>query len=481
VTSPAGRVLIVDDEEGIREIFSRLVRREGFEPLVAPDGETALAIIRRQSPDVVLLDIWMPGLDGMEVLRRAKALDATLPIVIVTSHGFVKAAVEALRAGAHDYLEKPVEHADLIRSLHRAMTERKLQRTIQILTDRVRESDSLRDMMGPSDVIARISADVAQVARSNFAVLIAGETGTGKELVARAIHQASPRVLGPFVAVDCGAVPETLFESEIFGHEKGAFTGAERQKPGKFEVASGGTLFLDEITNMPLGSQAKLLRVLQEKHVTRVGGTNPVTVDIRLVSATNRGVGAAVAAGTFRQDLFFRINEFVITIPPLRERRSDIIFLAKRFLDLTNHELGKTVGGFSEAAVERLLGHDWPGNVRELRSTIRRVVLLADETIEAEHLALQRAAASLGSYPVQTGQNGDGLLALRALVRHATATVERAALREALQRSGGNKAKAARLLQIDYKTIQTKIKEYGIASRGGDRDGQQAEGQRPAP
>jgi two-component system nitrogen regulation response regulator GlnG len=479
VRSPAGRILIIDDEEGIRDNLSRLVRQNGFEALPAPDGETALALITRESPDVVLLDIKMPGLDGMEVLRRTKALDATLPVIVITSYGGVKGAVAALQAGAHDYLEKPLDHAGVVRSLHRAMTDRRLRQTIQVLTDRVQESDSLRDVMGPSDVVARISADVASVARCTFAVLIVGETGTGKELVARAIHQASPRESGAFVAVDCGAIPETLFESELFGHEKGAFTGAERQKPGRFETASGGTLFLDEVGNMPPGCQAKLLRALQDKSVTRVGGTRPVSVDIRLVAATNRDLGTAASAGTFRQDLFFRINEFTITVPPLRERKQDVPFLVKRFLDLTNHELSKTVRGLSDAAVERLLSYDWPGNVRELRSTIRRAVLLAEATIEEKHLALSAAPAPPEGLAGLRGVSGSWP-SLRELVHRATTAVERAALIEVLRKTGGNKAKAARILQIDYKTIHVKLKDYGIATQGGEGDGD-AEGQRQAP
>lgn len=471
MSAPAGRILIVDDEEGIREILSRLVRKEGFEALAAPDGETALELLRRETPEILLLDIKMPGLDGMETLRRAKELDRDLPVIIITSHGLVKGAVEALRAGAHDYLVKPFEHADVIRSVHRAMTDRGLRRTIRILSDRVREAASLQDLMGPSDQIARVGVNVARVASSDFAVLITGETGTGKELVALAIHQASPRASAPFVAVDCGAIPETLFESELFGYEKGAFTGAERQKPGKFEVASGGTLFLDEISNMPPGCQAKLLRALQDKSVTRVGGTKPVSVDIRLLAAANRDLGAPVSAGVFRRDLFFRLNEFAIAIPPLRERKQDIIFLAKRFLDLTNHELQKGVRGFSEPAVERLLRHDWPGNVRELRSAIRRAVLLADEVIDEDHLGLGAANAPVGLQGILSMPN-DGL-PLKALVRRATVAVERAALIEVLRRTGGNKAKAARLLQIDYKTIHLKVKEYGIATQGGGNYGQE--------
>ena len=462
MSAPGGRILIVDDEEEIRRLLSRLVVQEGFEPLTVSDGETALDLIRRESPDVLLLDIRMPGLDGMEVLRRAKELDRDLPIIMITGHGIVKGAVEALRAGAHDYLVKPFEHADVIRSVHRAVNDRRLRRTVRVLSDRVREAACLQDLMGSSDQIARISADVACVASCNFAVLIKGETGTGKELVARAIHQASPRASAPFVAVDCGAIPETLFESELFGHEKGAFTGAERQKAGKFEIASGGTLFLDEISNMPPGCQAKLLRALQDKSVPRVGGTKPVSIDIRLLAATNRDLETAVSAA-FRRDLFFRLNEFTIAIPPLRERKQDIIFLAKRFLDLTNHELQKGVRGFSEPAVERLLRYDWPGNVRELRSAIRRAVLLADQVIDEDHLGLQKAPQSpVALSGVSAGLN-DGL-PLKELVRRTIVAVERATLIEVLKQTGGNKAKAARLLQIDYKTIHVKVKEYGIAT-----------------
>lgn len=474
MSSPAGRVLIVDDEPEIRDLLACLARREGFEVLTAPDGETALQMIRRESPDLMLLDIKMPGLDGMEVLRQARALDGTLPVVILTAYGSIKGAVEALRIGAHDYMVKPFEHTDVVRSLHRAMTDRRLRRTIQVLAERAREAQSLAELMGPSDVVTRVSADVARVAPSNFAVLIIGETGTGKELVAQAIHQASPRAAGPFVAVDCGAIPETLFESELFGHEKGAFTGAERQKPGHFEAASGGTLFLDEIANLPLGCQAKLLRALQEKRVTRVGGTKAVSVDTRLVAATNRDLEAAASAGTFRQDLFFRVNEFMIRIPPLRDRTQDIIFLAKRFLDLTNHELAKSVRGFSEAALDRLLAHDWPGNVRELRSTIRRAVLLAETTIEDRHLAVSPTAMPLDGLTRPRG-TAAGWPPLRELVQRAQAVVERAALAEILRRTRGNKAKAARILQIDYKTIHVKVKQYGLAAEGGEADGQAAE------
>jgi len=461
--APKGRILIVDDEAGVREVLARLVAQEGYEPWEAPDGERALGLIAQGPPEAMLLDIRMPGVDGMEVLRRAKLLDPDLPVVIITSHATVKDAVSALRAGAHDYLVKPFEHVDVIRSLHSATTNRGLRRTIRILSERTAEAAQLHEMMGPSATVSRLCTDVARVACSDFTVLIIGETGTGKELIARAVHQSSPRAAGPFVGVDCGAIPETLFESELFGHEKGAFTGAERSKPGKLELAEGGTLFLDEIGNMPQGCQAKLLRALQERSTYRLGGVKPFQVNARVLVSTNEDLEAACARGTFRSDLYFRLNEFVIRVPPLRERKDDLVFLARRFLDLTNTELEKNVSGLLPEAEQRLLTFDWPGNVRQLRSVIRRAVLLADTEIGEEHLGLPpgpttvRGAAVVSELP----EEEEGL-PLKQLVRRATLDVERAALLQALKSTGWNKAKAARLLQIDYKTMHTKLKEYGI-------------------
>jgi len=300
------------------------------------------------------------------------------------------------------------------------------------------------------------------VAKSVFTVVILRETGSGKELVARAIHHNSDRSEGPFVAIDCGAIPETLLESELFGHEKGAFTGAVVQKPGKFEAAKGGTLLLDEISNMPLSSQVKLLRALQEKKVYRVGGTRPIDVDVRLLVASNQDLGSATASNAFRRDLFYRLNEFTINIPPLRERKGDIPYLAKRFLETTNIELGKGVKGFSESATEALLAHDWPGNVRQLRSTIRRAVLLADEMVTEIHLDMTKVSGlSQGNNPDIEGMPWQGS-SLKEIIRRNTLGIEREVLIKALKYTGGNKAKAARLLQIDYKTIHTKVKQLGI-------------------
>jgi len=328
----------------------------------------------------------------------------------------------------------------------------------------------LRELMGPSATVTHIISEVTRVAHSDFTVVILGETGTGKELVSRAIHHASHRSKGPFVPVDCGAIPETLLESELFGHEKGAFTGAESQRRGKFELAEGGTLLLDEISNMPVGSQAKLLRVLQDRLVYRLGSTKPITVDVRLLVASNKDLDDAVAEGAFRRDLFYRLNEFTIRIPPLRERKDDILYLANRFLDITNMELKKSVHGFSPSALDALLAFDWPGNVRQLRSLIRRAVLLADDEITEDHLELTCGSESetdVTSVVREHELSAQGL-SLKEIVRRATSRVEREAILQALQRTAGNKARAARLLQIDYKTMHTKLKKYHIVNGGED-------------
>jgi len=325
-------------------------------------------------------------------------------------------------------------------------------------------------MMGPSDAVTRIIREVNRVAHSDFSVIIQGETGSGKELVARAIYQLSPRAEAPFIPLDCGAIPETLIESELFGYQKGAFTGATAPKPGKFEAAHEGTLFLDEIANLPLGAQTRLLRVLQEKAVLRLGATRPIKIDVRLLTASNRELQGLVASGQMREDLYFRLNEFTITVPALRERKDDIPYLAKRFMDITNKELQKNVRGFSEYSLEGLLNYNWPGNVRQLRSVIRRAVLLADDIITEKHLDIKRAPVpGLAFTPKILGTPWNEL-SLREIVHRSVVTVEREVVIQALKYARGNKAKAARLLQIDYKTIHTKLKQFGISKPGGSHD-----------
>jgi len=463
MTEASAQIMIVDDNEEICGMLSHLIEEAGFRAQVVYDGEAALKMIHSQFPDVVLLDGKMSGMDGMEVLKRVKEIAPDLPVVMITAFAEIHGAVEAIRAGAHDYLAKPFDNHEVIRVIYRALAERDLKRKLRHLTTQVQEMRPLREMMGPSDAIRRLESEVNCVSKTDFTVVILGETGSGKELVARAIHNQSARSQAPFVPVDCGAIPEMLLESELFGHEKGAFTGAVAQKSGKFEVAKGGTLFLDEISNMPLGSQAKLLRVLQDKVVYRVGGTKPIQVDIRLLVASNQNLQGITESGSFRRDLFYRLNEFTIVIPPLRERKEDIPYLAKQFLDTANMELNKRVKGFSESAIESLIDFHWPGNVRHLRSMIRRAVLLADEVVTERHLDLKKVSAPMLVFHPKAQEVTWNHSPLKEILRDNVIAVEREVLTQALKHTGGNKAKAARLLQIDYKTIHTKVKQLGIS------------------
>jgi len=467
-------VLIADDEEEIAQALGRVLSRKGLTTLLAKGGREALDLIGAAHPDVMLVDFRMPEMDGMELMRKSRELDPELPVILITAFADVRGAVEAIRAGAHDYLSKPFDHREVIRVVLSALHSRRVKpgwKKLPVATD------PLREIFGPSEAISKVIAAIQQVAKLNFSVLIAGETGSGKEVVAQAIHRASSRSAGPFVAIDCGAIPEALLESELFGHERGAFTGADQQKAGKLEAARGGTLFLDEISNMALASQAKLLRVLQERTLHRLGGTKSIEVDIRVLAAGNRDIEDLCGQGTFRGDLYFRLNDFAIRIPPLRQRKADIPFLANRFMDITNLELGKFVKGFSRAAAGAMLDYDWPGNVRQLRSVVRRAVLTGEEIVTEEQLALKKANAPLPDHQLPacsevSSAEWDGL-PLREIVRRNLAVLERQVIAHVLRSAGGNKAKAARLLQVDYKTLHSKVKEYGIQIEGEKLNGQE--------
>jgi len=450
---------VVDDDAGIRHTLRQVLDEAGMTALDVPDAAGALVAIRSKAPDVMLLDIRLPDLDGAEVLRKARQISPDLPVIILTGHGSIEDAVERVKEGAFWYLTKPCGQREILAVVGKAAREvRRTRAQQQPLEARF----SLLEMMGTGDKVVSLAREIGRVAPTDFSVVIIGETGTGKELVARAIHLQSRRAESEFVAIDSGAIPETLIENELFGHERGAFTGADRTQPGKLELASGGTLFLDEIGNLPLTMQAKLLRVLQEKRCFRIAGTAPISVDVRVVVATNQPLDVFSPASTFRSDLYHRLSEYVIRVPALRDRKEDIPFLADRFLRATNDELGKQVQGFSPAALDALVAYNWPGNVRELRNWVRRAVLVADEAVEPSHLpgaalALELAAAGPAGGPAPGG------LPLKDALRMHTEEVERRALREALAAAGGNKAKAARQLGIDYKTLYNKLKKYGIA------------------
>ncbi|MCF8026078.1 MAG: sigma-54 dependent transcriptional regulator [Desulfobacteraceae bacterium] len=459
------KILIVDDDDNICRMLAKLMEKEGFKTIVANDGVPAIDAIRSHWPDVMLLDMKMPEMDGDEVLARSKEIDPDLPVIIITAFGEIQGAVEAIKHGAYDYLAKPFDHDDVLRLVQRSLSERKLKRKLKNLVSHMNQDSPLRDVMGPSEAVGYLVGQINQVAQSEFTVVLQGETGSGKEIVAQAIHKASLRAEKSFVPLDCGAIPEALLESELFGHEKGAFTGAVQKTVGLMAAASGGTLFLDEISNLPLPSQAKLLRVIQERKVYPVGGKTPHPIDVRLLVAANQDLSSLTEKGLFRSDLLYRLREFSITIPPLRQRKDDILYLAKRFLDITCSELNKDEKGFSENALDMLLNYDWPGNVRELRSTVRRAVLLADKLITRDHLDIRQRGNEMpcGILPEMINElSQEKEVSFKAIVRESTAAVERQVLTRTLQATGGNKAKAARKLQIDYKTILTKIKKLGL-------------------
>ena len=457
-------VLVVDDDPDARAALATILATEGFQPISATDGETAVDRVASEPPAVVLLDRIMPGLDGIETLRRLKAIAPQVPVIIVTGYGDTASAVQAMKLGAYDYLTKPLQIDQILIAVHRAAERRELGVEIEGLRSQLEEDRSLRSLMGPSREVEHILRQIRQVADSDFTILVHGETGTGKELVARAIHQLSFRRTRPFVALDCGGIPETLIESELFGYEKGAFTGANQRKEGYFQLAEGGSLFFDEITNLPLTTQVKLLRVLQERQIWPLGGRRALPVNVRVLAAYNVPLVDEIRAGRFRQDLYYRLNEFVVTVPPLRARPHDIPYLAKRFLTEASMELRRPVVDIHDEALEVLVRYPWPGNVRELRNVIRRAVLLASGLIRSEHLR------GLVSDRVQTSPEPPALVppmgrSLKAIAETAVAEAESLAIRQALHITRGKRSEAASLLRIDAKTLYVKMKRYRILGR----------------
>jgi DNA-binding NtrC family response regulator len=456
------KILVVDDEAEIRSLLGAVLQSKGYEVVTANDGAAALQQVQREHPAVILMDLSMPRMGGMDALPEIKRLDPEVPVIICTAHADLATAVRAMKLGAYDYLTKPFDVELLALTLERALERSQLRSRIDELK-RQGPGGSLSERMGGSPAIAQVIQQVSQVAESNFTVLVQGETGTGKELVARAIHQQSPRRQAPFVAVDCGAIPETLVESELFGHERGAFTGAQAKREGHFQLAKGGTLFLDEIGNVPLATQAKLLRALEQREIHPLGSARAVAVDARIIAATNTELEEGVKAGRFRADLYYRLSEFTITLPPLRSRREDITHLAQRFLDEVSMELRRPVRRVSDEAMQALLRHDWPGNVRELKNVIRKAALLATDVVTAEHIPALNASAPIPSRAATEPSGED--LSLREVAELAAVQAEREVIRHALGATKGNKSQAARLLRTDYTTLHAKMKRYGISAR----------------
>jgi two-component system response regulator HydG len=445
-----GTILVVDDDTAHRTMLRTLVGGWGYDISEAEDGEVAIARVRERAYDLVLMDVRMLKVSGIEALAAIKNLNPAIPVVIMTAYSSVETAVDALKQGAHDYLTKPLDFDKLRITIERAMEHTRLKAENQ----RLRESLGLRfdrgRIIAQSPVMVKLLDTVSQVAPSEATVLITGESGTGKELIAAAIHFNSPRRDGPFVQLNCAAIAETLLESELFGHEKGAFTGADRRREGRFCQADGGSLFLDEVSEMPLSMQVKLLRVLQEREFTRVGGDALLRVDVRLIAATNKHLPDLIAAGRFREDLYYRLNVVGLAVAPLRERREDIPLLAQHFLQAFAERNRKPLKGFTPQAMSRITRYSWPGNVRELMNAVERAVVLAraDYLIEEDFPLLPAAepappvAASAGNLPL--------------------GEIEKATILRTLEAAGGNKSETARRLGITRRTLHKKLKAYGV-------------------
>jgi two-component system, NtrC family, response regulator HydG len=446
VSEPA-TLLVADDDPGLRESLGRTLTRAGYKVVLASDGRAALERLRGGGLDLVLTDLKMPGLTGIEVLRATKAIAPDLDVILLTAFGTVEEAVIAMKEGAYDFMTKPFRGEQLLKIVAKALERRDLIEQNRALQRQLEDLRGKGQVIGGSPAFRRMMTLVDQVADSSATVLIQGESGTGKELVARAIHERSPRRAGPFVAVNCAALPETLLESELFGYEKGAFTGAAARKEGRFELADGGTLFLDEVADLSIVTQPKILRVLQEGEFERVGGTRSIRVDVRIVTATNQDLAQMVREKRFREDLYYRLNVITTNVPPLRERREDIRVLAQHFLRVYAAKNNRKLEGFTDEAVRRLEAYAWPGNVRELENVIERGVVLARGSV-MELIDLPEEIA--GAIPLP-----EGVLSVR--IGTPLAEVERRLLEETLRSTKGNRTLTAKLLGIDPKTVYRQL------------------------
>lgn len=447
-------ILIVDDDAAHRTMLMTLVKGWGYDVTDADDGETAIEKVRERYFDLILMDIKMIKLSGLEAMEQIKVLNPSIPVIIMTAFSSIETAVEALKNGAYDYLTKPLDFEKLRLTIKRATEHFELKEENRLLRQNLEEQFDRQNIIGRSPAMLRLLETVALVAQSEATVLITGESGAGKELIAGATHYNSARKDAPFVKINCAAITESLLESELFGHEKGAFTGANRLKEGKFVQANGGSLFLDEVSEMPLSMQVKLLRVLQERELTRVGGEDVVRVDVRVIAATNKKLTDLIAKGEFREDLYYRLNVVDLYIPPLKERADDIPLIAQRFLERFAEKNRKNVVGFTPAAMDLLVRYNWPGNVRELMNAIERAVVLArGEHLDApDFVSLQ---PGIDEYEKETGpqQTFTGDMKLE--------DVEKTVILQTLEAAGGNKSETARRLGITRKTLHKKLKQYG--------------------
>jgi DNA-binding NtrC family response regulator len=461
VTRPAApSILLVEDKDSLRAMLKLALESQDYSVVEARDQEEAAAALRDAQPALVLSDLRLPKGDGMGVLRAAKDLDAELPVIVMTAHGSIQDAVEAMKHGALDFLAKPIDPDHLLLLVSRALEQKRMLGEYRLLKEEAAARRGGPSIIGDSQALRQVMVAIDRAAATDTTVLLEGESGTGKELCARALHNASPRANGPFVAINCAAIPENLLEAELFGYERGAFTGAQQRKIGKFEMAQRGTIFLDEIGEMPLALQAKMLRAIETKRIERLGGNTSILVDVRIVAATNRMLRQAVAARQFREDLYFRLSVFPVTIPPLRERREDIPKLAHHFVDRVARDVGKKVMLSAEALV-MLVEHSWPGNVRELQNAIERAVILADgDTLLPRHLSL---ASQQGFNPsADPWDQLDWSGSLADVSARFAAESERRKITLAMRQAQNDKGRAADILAINFKTLTAKLKQYGL-------------------
>src|SRR5580693_368176 len=449
------RVLVVDDEENIRLVLRTLLKKHGFEVEVADGGDAALAMLDSFDPDVILTDVRMPRMGGLDLLATLRAKQHPATVIVMSSYGSNDLALEAMKAGAYDYVSKPFKPDEIVLVLRKAEERETLRRENRALREQIQKENQFESILAKSKEMQEIFRTITKIADFKTTVLVTGESGTGKELVARAIHSRSGRRDKPFTAINCGAIPENLLESELFGHKKGAFTDASADRRGLFEEADGGTLFLDEIGELPVNLQVKLLRVLQEEHIRRLGDTKDIKVDVRIITATHRDLTPDVKAGRFREDLFYRINVLAIHIPPLRSRREDVSLLIDHFVTRNNARLGTSIRGLAPEARKLLLEYAWPGNVRELENTIERAMVLAESDVLVTGDLPERIRDALD--PVQI-QLASGELS----VKKTTAAIEQILIRRALQKTKGNRTRAADLLEISHRALLYKIKDYLI-------------------
>lgn len=451
-------ILIVDDDKDMQFTLAEILRDGGYKVIAVGDGESALKEVTRKVPNLVLLDIMLPGMAGLEILEGMRKIDKDLLIIMLTAYGDIRGAVKAVKLGALDYITKPFNNEELVITIKNALHSQYLRREVESLRKRLGENITAGEILSESPLIKQILKQVDIVAPTNMTVILQGESGTGKELIARLIHQKSERLDKPFIAIDCGAIPETLVESELFGYDKGAFTGAFDRKEGKFEKANTGTLFLDEISNLSEAAQVKLLRITQERILQRLGSKKDIKIDVRIIVATNTNLSEIVRTGRFRDDLFHRLNEFFITIPPLRERKEDIPVLAKYFLDGANDEFNRKIKGLSTESMKFLFNYHWPGNIRELRNVIRRAVLLTkSEYIMPDHLSIETLIVKPKDEINLTETLDEG-----ASFEDMTMGFDRDLIKNALEETGGNKIKAAKILKMHRKTLYRKMKILGL-------------------